>query len=200
MRSEKLPRSDVPIYFLEYHRFFDRPHLYGPPGEAYDDNLERFTMLSRGALEISKAIGFLPDVVHAHDWQTALVPVYVNTVEWAQPLHGAATIYTIHNLAYQGVTDGGALFVTGLGQEHYNPDEFEHFAASRKTGQRQHAPRVAPRHGTRRLQHPLRVHRADEADLAPAGHVDGGAHGARHPGKDARFAVGCQRVAEACWP
>jgi starch synthase len=129
VRLGALPRSDVPVYFLEYHRFFDRPHLYGPPGEAYDDNLERFTMLSRGALEIAKAIGFLPDVIHAHDWQTALVPVYVNTVEWAQPLHGAATIYTIHNLAYQGVTDPGALFVTGLGQEHYNSAEFEHFGA-----------------------------------------------------------------------
>jgi starch synthase len=129
VRLGALPRSDVPIYFLEYHRFFDRPHLYGPPGEAYDDNLERFTMLSRGALEIAKAIGFLPDVIHAHDWQTALVPVYVNTVEWAQPLHGAASVYTIHNLAYQGVTDPGALFVTGLGPEHYNSAEFEHFGA-----------------------------------------------------------------------
>ncbi len=129
VRLGRLPRSDVPVYFLEYHRYFDRPHLYGSPGEAYGDNLERFTFLSRGALELAKAIGFVPDVIHAHDWQTALVPVYVNTVEWARPLHGAATVYTIHNLAYQGVTDGDALFVTGLGPEHYNPAEFEHFGA-----------------------------------------------------------------------
>jgi starch synthase len=53
----------------------------------------------------------------------------VNTVEWAKPLHGAATVFTIHNLAYQGVTDGGALFITGLGREHYNPHELEHFGA-----------------------------------------------------------------------
>jgi starch synthase len=129
VRLGRLPKSDVPVYFLEYHRFFDRPHLYGPPGEAYPDNLERFTLLSRGALEIAKAVGFLPDVVHAHDWQTALVPVYVNTVEWARPLHGAAPVFTIHNLAYQGVMDGGGMFVTGLGREHYNPAEFEHFGA-----------------------------------------------------------------------
>ena len=129
VRLGRLPRSDVPVYFLEYHRYFDRPHLYGPPGEAYGDNLERFTFLSRGALELAKAIGFVPDVIHAHDWQTALVPVYVDTVEWARPLHGAATVYTIHNLAYQGVTDGDALFITGLGPEHYNSDEFEHFGA-----------------------------------------------------------------------
>jgi starch synthase len=126
-RLGHLPGSDVPVYFLEYHRYFDRPHLYGPPGEAYDDNLERFTFLSRGALELCKAIHFLPDVIQANDWQTALVPVYVNTVEWAQPLHGAATLYTIHNLAHQGVADGGALFMTGLGEGHYNSGEFEHF-------------------------------------------------------------------------
>jgi starch synthase len=129
LRLGHLPRSDVPVYFLEYHRYFDRPHLYGPPGEGYPDNLERFTFLSRGALETCKAINFVPDVIHANDWQTALVPVYVNTVEWSRPLHGAATVFSIHNMAYQGVTDGGAMFVTGLGREHYNPSEFEHFGS-----------------------------------------------------------------------
>ncbi len=129
VRLGRLPASEVPSYFLEYLRYFDRPHLYGPPGDAYEDNLERFTFLSRGALELAKALNFLPDVIHANDWQTALVPVYVNTVEWARPLHGAATVYTIHNLAYQGVADGGAMFITGLGQHHYHPGEFEHFGA-----------------------------------------------------------------------
>jgi len=129
VRLGSLPGSDVPVYFLEYNHYFDRPHLYGPPEGGYSDNVERFTFLSRGALELAKAIQFIPDVVHAHDWQTALVPVYVNTIEWAKPLHGAATIYTIHNLAYQGVTDGGAMFIAGLGPEHYNPGEFEHFGS-----------------------------------------------------------------------
>lgn len=129
VRLGRLPGSDVPVYFLEYHRYFDRPYLYGPPGDGYSDNLERFTFLSRGALELTKAINFLPDIVHANDWQTALVPVYINTVEWARPLHGAGTVYTIHNLAYQGVEDGGGLFITGLGRQHYNPGEFEHFGA-----------------------------------------------------------------------
>src|SRR5574341_671700 len=129
IRLGTLPKSDVPVYFLEYHRYFDRPFPYGAPGDGYGDNLERFTFLSRGALEACKALGFQPDVIHANDWQTALVPVYVNTVEWARPLHGAATVFTIHNMAYQGVTDGDALFVTGLGREHYNSSELEHFGA-----------------------------------------------------------------------
>jgi starch synthase len=129
IRLGTLPESDVPIYFIEYNRFFDRPFLYGSAEDAYSDNLERFAFFSRSALELCKAVAFVPDIVHAHDWQTALVPVYINTVEWAQPLHGAASVMTIHNLAYQGVHDPGGLFVTGLGQQHFNPGEFEHFGA-----------------------------------------------------------------------
>jgi starch synthase len=127
VRLGRLPGSQVPIYFIEYNRYFDRPFVYGPPGGGYSDNIERFAFLSRAALELAKAIGFIPDIVHANDWQTALVPVYINTVEWSRPLHGSASVFTIHNLGYQGVWDGGALFLTGLGREHYNSGEFEHF-------------------------------------------------------------------------
>jgi starch synthase len=127
VRLGRLPGSELPVYFIEYNRFFDRPHVYGPPGQAYTDNLERFSLFSRASLELCKTIGFIPDVIHANDWQTALVPVYVNTVEWGKPLHGAGTVFTIHNLAYQGNFESGAMFITGLGQEHYNSSEFEHF-------------------------------------------------------------------------
>src|SRR5262249_26573907 len=87
LRLRRLPTSDVPAYFLEPHHYYDRPYLYGPPDHSYPDNLERFTYLSRGSLELCKALGFMPDIIHANDWQTALVPVYINTVEWAKPLH-----------------------------------------------------------------------------------------------------------------
>jgi starch synthase len=127
VRLGTLPGSSVPIYFIEHHRYYDRPHLYGPPGDAYSDNLERFSFLCRASLELCKAIGFFPDVVHAHDWQAALLPVYINTVEWGGPLHGAASVFTIHNLAYQGVHESGAMFITGLGHEHFHAGEFEHF-------------------------------------------------------------------------
>jgi starch synthase len=127
VRLGALPRSDVPVYFLEHHRYFDRPDLYGSDGQGYRDNLERFAFLSRGALELTKALGWTPDVVHAHDWQTALAPVYLNAARPGEPLGGAASVYTIHNLAYQGVHDGAALQVTGLGPERYHAGEFEHF-------------------------------------------------------------------------
>ena len=132
--SASFRAATCPIYFLEYNRYFDRPYLYGPPAEGYTDNLERFTFLSRGSLELCKALGFFPDVIHANDWQTALVPVYVNTVEWVQAAaRRAATVYSIHNLAYQGIFDGGGMFITGLGREHYNPRELEHFGAMNLT-------------------------------------------------------------------
>ncbi len=141
IRLGTLPGSAVPIYFLEFNRYFDRPYLYGPPGQGYPDNFERFSFLSRAALELVKAVDFLPDVIHCNDWQTALAPVYVNTVEWGKPLHACASVYTIHNLAYQGVGDPGALFITGLGREHMNSGEFEHFGAMNLT-------KAALRHST----------------------------------------------------
>ncbi len=127
VRLGRLPGSEVPVYFLEHRGYYDREFLYGSATDAYEDNLERFTFLSRGALQLCHALGWYPDLVHANDWQTALVPVFVDTVEWGRPLHGAASVYTIHNLAYQGVAGRDALFVTGLGPEHDNPNEFEHF-------------------------------------------------------------------------
>jgi starch synthase len=127
VRLGRLPGSDVPIYFIEYNRFFDRPFPYGPPGDAYGDNLERFAFFSRASLELCKALGWTPDVINANDWQAALTPVYVNTVEWSKPLHASATVFTIHNMAYQGVFDRNAMFITGLGREHFHAGEFEHF-------------------------------------------------------------------------
>lgn len=129
VRMGNLPGSEVPIYFLEHHGYFDRPDVYGPADGSYPDNLERFTFFSRACLELATALGFEPDVVHANDWQTALIPVYLNTLYRAAPLHRAATLFTIHNLAFQGVFNGGGFFMTGLGREHYSPRELEHYGA-----------------------------------------------------------------------
>jgi starch synthase len=92
----------VPIYFLEHDQLYDRPGIYGPPGGAYDDNCLRFALLSRGALQLSHHLDWWPQVLHANDWQAALVPVYLNTVARGTPLERAASVFTIHNLAYQG--------------------------------------------------------------------------------------------------
>ncbi|RYE91183.1 MAG: glycogen synthase GlgA [Myxococcales bacterium] len=129
VRRGRLENSEAPVYFLEHHHYFDRDGFYGDRHGEFGDNLERFAFLSRGAFELCRAEGFVPDVIHAHDWQAALAPVYVNSTMWGTEMHGCATVMTVHNLGYQGQFAPADLPVTGLGFEHLNDRELEHFGA-----------------------------------------------------------------------
>ena len=81
---------------------FDREALYGIGNSDYADNARRFAMLVRAALEFAGRRG-RPSIVHAHDWQAGLAPVYLKTMCAAHPvLGGTASVLTIHNLAYPG--------------------------------------------------------------------------------------------------
>ncbi len=95
--ESELPESDVPVYFIKYDPFFDRPDPYGEGGTDYPDSPQRYAFLARAALAMNHAIGFRADVVHANDWPTGLLPSF----ERLNP-HGRPTIFTIHNLGYQG--------------------------------------------------------------------------------------------------
>lgn len=127
VRCATLPRSDVPVYFIEHDALFDRDGLYGTPQGAYDDNLLRFTVLSRGALQLCKALGWYPDIIHANDWQTGMLPGYLNTVERLSPLGRAACVFTIHNLGYQGRFPADAFGVTGLPWELFTFLDYEYW-------------------------------------------------------------------------
>jgi starch synthase len=95
-------RDGVQYYFIECPELFDRQELYGPKGGEYPDNAERFGLFCRAAIEAAKTIG-VPHIFHVHDWQAALIPVYLKTTYSADPLLSAtATVLTIHNAAYQG--------------------------------------------------------------------------------------------------
>ena len=95
-------RDGVQYYFIDCPELFDRKELYGPSGADYADNAERFGLFCRAVIEASKRLG-VPDVFHVHDWQAALIPVYLRTVLSARPRSArAATVLTIHNAAYQG--------------------------------------------------------------------------------------------------
>jgi len=95
-------RDGVQFYFIESPEMFDRPELYGPKGAEYPDNAERFGLFCRAVIEAAKSTG-VPDIFHVHDWQAALIPVYLRTTYAADPaLTRAATVLTIHNAAYQG--------------------------------------------------------------------------------------------------
>lgn len=124
----RLPNSEVPVYFLEFEQYFGRDGIYTEDGKGYLDNDNRFVFLSRGSLELAKMIGFKPDVIHVHDWQTAVVPVFINTIYRNDPIVGpAATVLTIHNMQHQGDFYEGLMDVLGVGWEHFNYRGLEAF-------------------------------------------------------------------------
>jgi len=122
----RLPGTDVPVYFLEHNDFYGRDTLYETDNRGYIDNDNRFIFLSRGSLELCKMINFTPDIVHAHDWHTAAVPVLMNTVYHDDHyLREAASVLTIHNMQHQGSFYEGAMDVLGVGWKHFNYLELE---------------------------------------------------------------------------
>jgi len=95
--------AGVRFYFVDYPPYFDRDALYGSPAGDYPDNAERFALFSRAVLESSKVLG-VPHVFHCHDWQSALVPVMLRTLYAEDPaFREVATVFTIHNMGYQGL-------------------------------------------------------------------------------------------------
>jgi starch synthase len=93
--------ENVPVYLLwNEHYFTSREKVYG-----FEDDAQRFAVFGRGVLGALKLLGWEPDVVHANDWHTALVPAWLDVDGWRDPFfRGIATLFTIHNLAYQGIT------------------------------------------------------------------------------------------------
>jgi starch synthase len=133
-----LPKSDVPIFFVDAPDYFDRDDpstgrgLYQQtmPGgykADYPDNAERFTFFSRAVMEIIPAIGFVPDVIHANDWQTGLIPVYVSEMLRVWPEYARVrSVFTIHNIAYQGMFNRGVMEITGLPGYLFNHAQLEY--------------------------------------------------------------------------
>jgi starch synthase len=125
---EAEPVADVRFFLIDYPDYYDREQLYRDVGQDYPDNAERFGLLSLAALEFAKRAPLPPEVIHCHDWQTALIPVYLNTLYRSDPFfEKTKTLLTIHNLAYQGVFPRSALLRLGLPAELYNPEELEFY-------------------------------------------------------------------------
>jgi starch synthase len=91
-------------HLIDCPEFFDRPGLYGENGQDYPDNAERFAAFSVAALELMKRSATPPDVIHCHDWQSSLVPLYLRTLYQRDPFFARSSVLlTIHNLGYQGL-------------------------------------------------------------------------------------------------
>ena len=99
-RLHETTHDEVPVYFVEHDGYFGRNQIYG-----YPDDTERFLYFSRAALLALGRLGWSPDVIHCHDWHTAIIPHWIRT-DPALPVRArAASVLTIHNLAYQGWFD-----------------------------------------------------------------------------------------------
>jgi starch synthase len=128
------PGGDVRVLLVDHageRKFFDRPGLYDDPRtrEGHPDNPERFLFFARAALEALKGFGESFDVLHAHDHQAAWVPCFVRTHDADEPAFAnVATVFTIHNLGYQGIVDSWLLSVAGFSRDLFFPQSvFEYW-------------------------------------------------------------------------
>jgi starch synthase len=113
----------VPVYFVAQDGYYDRPALYGA-----SDDCERFVFFCRSVLAALADLGWTPQVVHANDWQAGLIPVYLETLYRDAPAYAdVATVFTVHNLAYQGVFWHYDLPMTGLGWDLFTPAGIEFY-------------------------------------------------------------------------
>lgn len=120
-------QEGVQFYFIDCPELFGREGLYGGPGGEYEDNWERFGLFCRAVLEATKQLG-VPEVFHLHDWQAAMLAVYLRTVYLHDPaLQGAAAVLTMHNAGYQGSFASETVEKLLLPWSLYTPEGVEHY-------------------------------------------------------------------------
>ncbi|WP_179122143.1 glycogen synthase GlgA [Caloramator quimbayensis] len=114
----------VKYYFIDNEYYFKRDGLYG----YYDDG-ERFAFFARAVLEAAISIGFIPDIIHCHDWQTAMIPPLLELqYRWREEYKNIKTAFTIHNLKYQGIFSKNVYSeLLGIGDEYFTPDKLEFY-------------------------------------------------------------------------
>ncbi len=122
------PRKNLTLYLIGRDEYFDRQFPYGRPDRDYEDNAERFIFFAKAVVEAHIRLGLKPDVVHCHDWQTALIPILLRIEERRRALAIAGkTVLTIHNLAFQGVFPRKTFDLTNLPEELLHIDGLEFY-------------------------------------------------------------------------
>ncbi|MCS6816244.1 MAG: glycogen synthase GlgA [Blastocatellia bacterium] len=129
----------VSFYFVDAPEYFDRPGIYGPnPNEEYPDNVERYAFFSRAVIEWARRLNPPPDLIHCNDWQTGFIPLYLRTTYREDPhFQRTKTLFTIHNIGYQGLFSPMLLERFGLSPEIYRTEggiEFYGQASAMKAG------------------------------------------------------------------
>jgi starch synthase len=123
-----LPGDKVPVYLVHQPQYFDRAELYRENGQDYKDNCERFVFFCRAALEAIRLLDLRTELVHCHDWTTGLVPAYLKTVLCGVPPYDSiSTLFTVHNIAYQGNFWHWDMELTGIDWKHFNWRQMEFY-------------------------------------------------------------------------
>ncbi len=121
--QSELP-DNVPIYLIKQDQYYNRKHIYGEPGADYPDNVERFSFFCRAVLETAKKLNFRPDIIHCNDWHAGLIPVYLKFDSWFAK---TKTVFSIHNLGYQGNFPYSSLKATGLDEHLFHTEGIEFY-------------------------------------------------------------------------
>jgi len=119
----EMPGSTVRIFLIENDDLFGRPGIYTDPktGKDYPDNAERFVFFSRAVLALIEKTGWSPDVIHCHDYQAGFIPAWLKTSAIGDQLRDVGTVFTIHNLAYQGLYPKEIASKAGFGADLVRP-------------------------------------------------------------------------------
>jgi len=127
-RRATLPGTNIDLVLVENDHFFNRDQIYAPRFDGVDDGIERYAFFCRAVIRGCELLGFAPDVVHAHDWHTALLPIYLDSgLRGSETFARARSVYTIHNLNYQGAGGGEHFAALGLHSRYWAPDAVEHW-------------------------------------------------------------------------
>ena len=122
-----LEDSGVRVLFISQDDYFGRPQLYMENGEGYSDNCERYCFFSRAIMEVCGQMVLRPDVLHCNDWQTALIPALLHSHHAFQPgFENAASVLTIHNMAFQGQFWHHDMELTGMDWGYFTLHHMEH--------------------------------------------------------------------------
>ncbi len=121
-----LPGTDVPVYLVRQDQYYDRDQLYSVDGKDYNDNCERFVFFSRAVLEAVRLLDLNVDVIHANDWQTGFIPAYLKIEYHNLPRYQQiASLFTVHNISYQGQFWHWDMLLTGLDWKYFNWHQME---------------------------------------------------------------------------
>jgi|UniRef100_A0A7C6A9J3 starch synthase len=123
-----LQQSGVDFYFIEESEYFRREFLYGSEQGDYPDNAQRFIFFCKAVLESIIGLKIKPFVIHSHDWQTALIPLYLKTIYAHHPSFlKTKSVFTIHNLGYQGIFPQATFYDIGIPEKYFTQEGLEFY-------------------------------------------------------------------------